>query len=591
MLPRGKVLFLILSLGMVSCAYFNTFYNAQQYFKDAERELLGAKEGSKLSKRTLDALDKTVQKCTRVIESYPQSRWWDDALLLRGKALFYRGDYALAEASFERLMGESSGSPLVPEAELWVLRCRWKLGTPDVALQGLREILVEKGSGHGPRLKPRDRALGNEWAAEIYLQWNQIDSAVHYYVQSSRYLRSSTERSKVFLKIADLAHSHSRYSQAVEYYRKVVRLSERPADLERAHLQIIRIARMQRRWEEATRQIQALLSEGKLSGIRPELYLELARLYEVQNRTGEAMNRYTRITEEFPRTESSAEAYFRLGMLTLKTSGDYEDSKNYFSKVEKENRFSMFIPSARIKVKEIEALLTILDALEKTGESGFPEEPSGAPGDTAGIPDSYPDQLYAYGELMAFHFDQPDSGIRAFESLTGRFPKAVKRPQALYALAHLYRERGQEKKAEELAKQLVAEYPLTEYAQQASRMIGMVIQDEVQAKLREAEKVVSTDPLGAVALYREIVEKTPHSRYAPVAIMAIARTYDVRLNDLENSLTWYGRLIQEFPDSEQAVAVKGRYQELLELSRTPFPLGQGGDPEGALPPGSVGDWQ
>lgn len=445
-------LLLVLFLGMTSCAYFNTFYNARQYFRDAEREIRGADEGSRLNKKTLDALQKTIQKCTQVVETYPNSRWWDDALLLRGKAYFYRQDYAPAEASFKTLIEESPGSSLIPEAELWVLRCRWKLGFPDIALRGLKDVLDEARERRGPELKRRDRALGHEWMAALYLERDQIDSAVYHYVESSRYLRSSQERSRVFLKVADLAYGRSRYRQAVEYYRKVVRQSDQPADLEKAQLQMVKIARIQEQWDEAIRQIQALLSDEKLAGIRPELHLELARLYELQNRTGEAMNRYGRITEEFPRTESSAEAYYRLGVLTLRTSGDYENSRDYFSNVEKENRFSMLVPSARVKVKEIDAMLTVMEVLEGTGEPESPDPGvSGTAPDTLDIPDPYPDQLYAYGELLAFHFDQPDSGIRAFETLVNGFPNAAKRAKALYALAHLYREKGKKIKPRNLS--------------------------------------------------------------------------------------------------------------------------------------------
>lgn len=576
-LPGKKALSPVLFLGIVSCAYFNTFYNAQQYFRDAEREILKVEEGSKFNQKTLDALEKVVQKCSRIVETYPGSQWWDDALILGGKALFYRGEFVLAQASFERLIAEAVGSSLVPEAELWALRCQWKLGYVEVARGGLNDVLKENRAPRTSRLKSRDRARGHEWLAELYLEQDQFDSAVHHYVESSRFLGSSPDRSRLYLKIADLAYDDSKSSQALEYYRQVIRVSDQPGHLERAHLRIVKITREQKKWNEATRQIQALLSDNKLTGIRPELHLELARLYELQSRFPEAMSRYTRITEEFPRTGISAEAYFYLGLLTLKTSKDYRQAKDYFSKVEKESRFSMLGPSARVKVKEIDAMLSILENLDGITEPGSLPDSSETPAGHVDISDSQAERLYSYGELLAFHFEQPDSGIRAFEDLVNRFPLASRRPQALFALTHLYREKGEIEKADYLAGQLVKEHPLTEYAEEVSRLIGLDLRDDAQDKLLQAERVLSIDPVVAVSLYREIVEKSPRSRYVPVAMLAIARTYDVRLNDLESSLAWYGRLIEEFPDTEQAAAVTGRYQELLDFSRSSGEVGSGGD--------------
>lgn len=581
-LPGKRVFLPVLSLGIASCAYFNTFYNAQQYFRDAEREIHKADEGVPPNQKALDALEKTVQKSTRVVEEYPGSRWWDDALLLRGKAHYHRGEYALAEASFERLIAEAMGSSLVPEARLWALRCQWKLGYPEIALAGLKEVLDEEGKS---RLSRRDRAAGHEWMAELYLEEDQVDSAVHHYVRSSRYLRDARERSRIYLKIADLAYRRSRFSQALEYYGKVIRVADQPGPLERAHLQVVKIARMQGQWDEATRQIQALLSEKKLTGIQPELHLELARLYEVQDRKKEAMDRYRRITEEFPRTDASAEAYFRLGMLTVETWGDYENSRTFFSRVEKENRFSEFVDPARAKVKEIDAVLSVLGALKAMEESQLPSESSETVPDTVNLPESYADNLYAYGELLAFHFDQPDSGIRVFEDLVNRFPGAAQRPRALYALTHLYREKGDDERARVFARKLMTEYPTTEFAAEASLMVGMAIPDDVPGRLQKAEDLLPADPVGAINLYRDIVENSPNSRYVPVAVMAIARTYDVRLNDPDNSLVWYGKLIQDFPESDQARAVRDRYEELLQLSRPP----EGDEPEPPVPPGQGGN--
>ncbi|MFQ6674423.1 MAG: tetratricopeptide repeat protein, partial [Fidelibacterota bacterium] len=610
-MPKRSLGVLLVFTSAFSCAYFNTFYNARRYFDEAEKDVLKTEDRSKLKKKTMDALEKTVEKTTAVLEKYPGSRFWDDALLLRGKAQFYQGEYLKAQGSFERLIREAVDSPLTVEAELWLMRCRWKLGLGEAALSGLSDLIerAERRSGDGQ--KRGYLALGNEMAAEIYRDEGEIDSAVYHYERAIEHLRGAQERSRIYFKIAELSASHSRYESALTYYEKVIRSSKNPKHVETAHLEIVRIMRIQERWDEAITQIQALLSNDKFSDIRPDLYLELAKLYEMQNRTREAMNRYELITEEFPRTLASAEAYFQMGQLTVKTSGDYAESEKYFKKVERESRSSIFSPSAKIKVKEVEAIMKVvreIEQLEKmmgearsaiaAGETETEAETtlvappdssdalsgSVAPAslDTAAILGNLAGKLYSYGELLAFHFDQPDSGISVFERLVDQFPQSSRRAQAFYSLMHLYELSDDFETAEARARQLVDEYPLTEYAERASFSLGLEMHDEAEAVLEQAEKISVENPREAIHAYERIVTDYPSSRFVPNAMMALALTYDHRMNDLEESLAWYELLLTKFPTTEQARFVRPRYSELkqLQASHSENPADEGPDTTG-----------
>ena len=49
------------SLLLLSCAYFNTFYNAEKYFQEADRIRL-EKAGKSIPLRAIDNYGKTIQK-------------------------------------------------------------------------------------------------------------------------------------------------------------------------------------------------------------------------------------------------------------------------------------------------------------------------------------------------------------------------------------------------------------------------------------------------------------------------------------------------------------------------------------------------
>ena len=99
--------FVTLPIGicLLSCAYFNTFYNAEQYFKKAEKIRL-EKAGETIPISAIDFYSKVIEKSRLVLEEYPDTRYRKNALLLIGKAHFHRQEYRLAEATFQQFTDE-----------------------------------------------------------------------------------------------------------------------------------------------------------------------------------------------------------------------------------------------------------------------------------------------------------------------------------------------------------------------------------------------------------------------------------------------------------------------------------------------------
>jgi hypothetical protein len=57
------------------CAYFNTFYNAIQFFEEAEQEIVSASNSEQLSNKSEELLQKTIARCNLVVAKYPESRF------------------------------------------------------------------------------------------------------------------------------------------------------------------------------------------------------------------------------------------------------------------------------------------------------------------------------------------------------------------------------------------------------------------------------------------------------------------------------------------------------------------------------------
>ena len=93
--------------------YFNTFYNAEQYFDKAEKIRL-QNRGDKLPKTAFDHYEKVIEKSEYVIDTYPEFKFRKKAQLLIAQSHFYRSEYD--EASIMLLnMNEEFGDQVTLE--------------------------------------------------------------------------------------------------------------------------------------------------------------------------------------------------------------------------------------------------------------------------------------------------------------------------------------------------------------------------------------------------------------------------------------------------------------------------------------------
>lgn len=115
-LGAGAVLGLALLVG--GCAYFNVFYHAKKYYAEGERARIAAEKKGQISTNN-ESFKKCIDKCKKLIEEYPDSKWQDDAHLLMAKAAYGRQDYLFAKSTLQRFPEKFPNSDLLPEALYW----------------------------------------------------------------------------------------------------------------------------------------------------------------------------------------------------------------------------------------------------------------------------------------------------------------------------------------------------------------------------------------------------------------------------------------------------------------------------------------
>ena len=129
----------VLALGF-GCAYYNGLYNANQLAKEATR---AERDGRVEEARSLWTL--AAQKAGVVAEDYPESEYWDDALLLKGLALRNIDRCSEAVAALELTASSGDTRAVRDEARLLWGACLVDRDLPDSAFRVLSPLI-----GRGP---------------------------------------------------------------------------------------------------------------------------------------------------------------------------------------------------------------------------------------------------------------------------------------------------------------------------------------------------------------------------------------------------------------------------------------------------------
>ena len=140
--PHALVLLLVLATP--SCAYFNSMYNANRLFADAEK---ARARGDAPAAET--AYRGAIDKANRSLTKHPTSRWTDDALLIIARSRLALHEYAGARQALETVVATSADANARSTAEIQLGLIDAEMGSADAAFTRLERALEKPAApGH-----------------------------------------------------------------------------------------------------------------------------------------------------------------------------------------------------------------------------------------------------------------------------------------------------------------------------------------------------------------------------------------------------------------------------------------------------------
>ncbi len=576
---------LVLSLSTLSgCVYFNTFYNAQRYFKQAEKarqeqekldeENPGAFRSRGRGDQASDLYSKASRKASYVLEQFGDSKWVDDAMFILGRSLYWQSDYRTAIETFTDLEENFPESPYYARARYWRALCYEGQGEIGQA-QGLYRQILADGKEEIAVLAGQ-RLGGMAFAVEAY------NEAIREYQAVLDAFPRTDARAQLLLDLGEsllALEDETRSDAALKIFDQVL---EGDSDLEQeyqARLNRGRIFYLRGDFDAALDIYQNLLDQSRFRPFEGRTRLLVGQYYQERRQTEEALAQYNQVRDDFPKTSQSAMALYYTGVIQLQAYGQVELARDLFADIRGENSGGKAAELGREMLNDLEEVDRITGRIVRA--DSLAELVAALP-DSAAV-DSFLTQhrerqrgreesvdilkeLFTVADIYRRKLAQPDSAAHYYRQAIERFPQSLQVPRALFAIAWIEVEMRRDLEgARPHLEQLIEAYPESELANAARGYLGQdtVVSREVKAAGEyERIELLRLQDERAIDLYLpmldSLVQRYPNTPSGAQAAYLAAWAVENFRGDTTGARLRYERIEANFAETQYAELVQQR---------------------------------
>lgn len=400
-----------------SCAYFNTFYNAKVYFREAEKIY---REQNQNTRESSAKYNKVIEKSSKIFEFYKESKYTDDALFLTAISYKRLGDYTKSKIKFEELFNFFPNSPYARMALGEYIDLLINLNyIEDATLEFKKHPEISK-----------DASFYLIKTKLLFAQKKYAD-IIHFVESEKKNLTKSPVRKEVFQFALEAALKINEMEKAEEYLQQVEKYAT--TEDRRLYIAITRANILSGRGM-LTEALQVLEKTEFQEGSQEKRVIdyEKAKLYTMAGKYEDALGVIEKIIEKTQRDSTYTKALFLKGKImesldSLSTAIlIYQDLKNF--------------PLSKSLRDEVEIRYNSL--LEVSSEEN---------GDQSKL---------RKAELYLLDLGNPEKALSLYSELFENATDNDVRAKAMYAAMIIYKNYlKNEGKAKELANRIISEFP------------------------------------------------------------------------------------------------------------------------------------
>jgi TolA-binding protein len=413
--------FLVLVTG---CAYFNTFYNAKNYFRQGRK--LVVHDTLKVDN---EAFDKTIEKTTSVIVKYPGSRYVDDAIFMMGASYYYKGDYRRALDKLDFFVMNYPDSKYYDDALYYKGLAHYKEGKSAQAIIALSEAQQSK--------QYRVKAM----IALCYVYFRDANYAA-LTTEADALLEEGidkTERRWLLRLLGEAYMEQNKYAEAAEAFHELL-LITRTREEEREIKLKIAESYLEVGEYDKCREFLEGQSDPEFKAILADLNVKLGNIARAKELYFDIA-----ISSNF---DFSAETFFKLAEL-YKSDDSLEFAIAYCdSAVARAPNSEFGIKAKRMAeiLRKVEEFMQETETLDRA--------------------------QFQLAEIYFLNFNDPDRAMIEYAKVCSKFPESEWAAKALYAqfwiAQHILKD---DSLAISLVKDLTEKYPGSEYAESVKGLL------------------------------------------------------------------------------------------------------------------------
>ena len=546
-----RALCLIFIMLLSSCAYFNTFFNAQEYFEEAEKIRL-EKDGERIPVSAIEKYGKSIKKSKKVVSDFPESKYVNSAIILMAKSHFYRQEYDLAINNIKSILGIVEKEEK-EEAIYWIALCKWKKGNVQTSIDELEDLISKSQLN-------TIKSMSYLSLSEIYDELKDTNKSINYLQEAAKLTSKRSQKGVIYHKLAEMAFDKKDFNLSRQGYENVVSFSLSKTNIENAHLQILKILRSEKKYRSATKKIKTMLTDDKFKSISGNLELELVQLYRAQGDETEIESRLETIVNSYQRTPVSAEAYYQLGQIYISKKWNLSKAKEYFNQVNKESSKSIYASSARSRVEAISLYQKTINEIESflENEKFLLSDSIKVAADSVNSAiknvsltkpkKSLPELYYLLADLEAFKFERYNESALYLNKIINEFSDSDYKSKSLFALFFIYNMDNEEKTALQIKERLSNEHPDSEYAEYLNNN-QKVLESKDNMLFEKANKMLTENRIEALNLFKSLLKTSEKSDIKLSTSFFLAHNYDQNA-EIDSALKYYNYIIQGFPETE-----------------------------------------
>jgi tetratricopeptide (TPR) repeat protein len=413
-----------------SCAYFNTFYNTENYFKEAEKIY---REQGQLTREASTNYNKVIEKSSKIFEYYKTSPFVDDALFYTAIAYKRLGNYSQAKIKFEELFKYFPNSKYRKKALLEYVDLLITMNYLDEANATIKK---------NPELvKDQDFLAVKSKLLYVNGEYRDLLNLVN---DNWKALQKNPSKKAIYSLALEAAVKTGNIDMAERVLKQLEKLVS--SDNERAYLMTTRATILANKgdYEQSIK----VLEESNF----PENSIQYRNIKYEKARILTQAGLYDRALEELKAIEEKSirdSVYFKALFLKGKIMETLDSLSTALSIYQDLRNF----PISQAMREEVELRYKTLlevssDTLEESDESKLRK-----------------------AELFLYDLKNPEKALKIYEELTQNAKSENVKLKALYAemLVYLYHLKNEEK-AREIAERIVSEYP---ESTQASKILEL----------------------------------------------------------------------------------------------------------------------